>query len=105
MILTRYRILVSYRGDGFFGWQKQKSHPSVQGAIETALKEIAGKEIRVYGSARTDTGVHALAQNAHFDLPQIKFPLKQALNAKLPPDIYVKKSGRFHWIFIACITL
>ena len=68
--LSRYKIIVQYDGSYFSGWQLQKEKKTVQGEIEDALKVISGKKTRVpvHGSGRTDAGVHAYGQVAHFDL-------------------------------------
>ncbi len=63
----RYRLKISYDGTKFHGWQKQLNLPTVQGEIETALCKILGAPVSVLGASRTDTGVHAMGQVAHFD--------------------------------------
>ena len=68
--MSRYKIIVQYDGSCFSGWQLQKDKKTVQGEIENALKVISATKIRVsvHGSGRTDAGVHAFGQVAHFDL-------------------------------------
>ena len=66
--MPRYAITVEYDGGPFVGWQRQDNGPSVQGALETALAGLTGEEALVQGAGRTDAGVHALAQVAHFDV-------------------------------------
>jgi len=68
--LSRYKITIQYDGSFFSGWQLQKEKKTVQGEIENALKIITGTKTRipVHGSGRTDAGVHAFGQVAHFDL-------------------------------------
>ena len=68
--MSRYKITVQYDGSCFSGWQLQKEKKTVQGEIENALKVISGTKTRVpvYGAGRTDAGVHAYGQVAHFDL-------------------------------------
>lgn len=66
--MTRYKITIEYDGTDFFGWQKQEAHNSVQGSIEDAIFKLTKQEVLVYGSGRTDKGVHAHGQVAHFDL-------------------------------------
>ena len=61
-----YQILVEYEGTKYFGWQIQKKKPTIQGILQTALKKYFKKKITVIGAGRTDTGVHANAQSAHF---------------------------------------
>lgn len=68
--MPRYRITIEYHGDGFVGWQRQANGLSVQEALETALERMTGGYTRVQGAGRTDAGVHAAGQVAHFDLPK-----------------------------------
>lgn len=65
--MTRFKLTIEYDGGPFQGWQRQDHAPTVQGAIEAAAKKINGEPTTVYGSGRTDSGVHALAQIAHVD--------------------------------------
>jgi len=99
----RYKIKISYDGLDYFGWQNQPQKNTVQGEIEKALFKISGnKLITIEGSGRTDTGVHARGQIAHFDLPKSvnANELKIALNSLLKKDIrihsLVKTSQNFH---------
>ncbi|MCL2798030.1 MAG: tRNA pseudouridine(38-40) synthase TruA [Firmicutes bacterium] len=87
----RYKITISYDGSAFFGWQRQKDKPTVQGAVETALFKVYGQFFTVTGSGRTDEGVHAYGQVAHFDAPDTIAPDKMvnALNHFLPPSVRV----------------
>jgi tRNA pseudouridine38-40 synthase len=64
----RFKITVEYDGGPFVGWQRQPNGPSVQQALEEAVTALSGEEPFVQGAGRTDSGVHALAQVAHFDL-------------------------------------
>ena len=68
--MNRYKITIQYDGSSFSGWQLQKNRNTVQGEIENALKIISGSKdrIAVHGAGRTDSGVHAYGQVAHFDL-------------------------------------
>ena len=87
--MKRYLMTISYDGTNFCGWQSQKNERTVQQTIETALAIIAKEPVPIVGSGRTDAGVHALKQFAHFDFP-IKMTPEQillALNSKLPEDI------------------
>ena len=65
--MFRYQILIEYDGSKFVGWQKQKNGTSIQSTIEKVLKKILKKKILIYCSGRTDAGVHAVEQSAHFD--------------------------------------
>ncbi len=67
-MIHRIRIVVSYDGTGFHGWQVQPGLPTIQGTIQDVLAQIEGGPVQVHGSGRTDAGVHALAQVAAFDL-------------------------------------
>jgi len=90
--LPRFKIKIQYDGTGFRGWQLQKKDRTVQGEIEAALKILdQGEMIRVHGAGRTDTGVHATGQIAHFDFKtdMDSGSLKDALNGNLPRDVRV----------------
>ena len=101
-VLTKYRLVVQYRSDGFSGWQVQKDRPTIGGTIEAALARITGETPSVVGAGRTDAGVHALGQVAHFRLRR-SLPvdrLLKSLNGVLPSQIRVLRlslaSGAFH---------
>ncbi|PKN42711.1 MAG: tRNA pseudouridine(38-40) synthase TruA [Deltaproteobacteria bacterium HGW-Deltaproteobacteria-18] len=89
--MPRIRLTVAYVGTRYQGWQIQAQGATIQGAIEDKLARICGELVRVHGSGRTDSGVHALAQVAHFDVPESKahIPWQQALNSMLPDDIAI----------------
>jgi tRNA pseudouridine38-40 synthase len=86
--VTRFRLTVEFDGRPFMGWQRQPHGPSVQGAIEDAVRRIFGEEVAVHAAGRTDAGVHARGMVAHFDLdrPITPFRLLGALNAGLRPN-------------------
>lgn len=103
-----YRLRVAYDGARFHGWQRQKgTDRTIQQKIEEALSRILQEPIAVTGASRTDAGVHALAQEAHFETSRAVDPKKLAwgVNALLPPEIAVdrlrRSRGRFHARFDA----
>ena len=89
--MRRIRTIISYDGTNYVGWQVQPNGVSVQELLEKALYELTGEQIRIEGSGRTDSGVHARAQVAHFDtnarMSANKYAI--AMNMHLPPDIRV----------------
>lgn len=90
----RIKLTVSYDGTTYSGWQRQLNAPSVQQKLEDALQKLTGDPHTVNGASRTDAGVHALGQAAHFDtlsrIPSEKYAF--AINTKLPDDIRVTDS-------------
>ncbi len=106
--MKRVLLSVEYDGTAYAGWQRQLNGLAVQQVLEEKLSEACGHPVRATGSSRTDAGVHALAQQVHFDtscaIPPEKFPF--VLNTLLPGDIRVH-SGRevppgFHSRFLSC---
>jgi tRNA pseudouridine38-40 synthase len=88
----RYFLEISYNGTQYHGWQLQSNAISVQEVIEKALGHLLGSPTSIVGSGRTDAGVHASQQFAHFDGPEIdKERLHYKLNAYLPKDISINK--------------
>jgi tRNA pseudouridine38-40 synthase len=85
--MPRYKIIVEYDGAPFAGWQYQDNSPSVQRTIMTAIEAFCGEKVMVQGAGRTDAGVHALGQVAHFDLASERptDTIRDALNAHLRP--------------------
>ena len=83
----RIKLTLSYDGTDFCGWQKQENGLSVQQAVEDAVFSLTGEKVSVTASGRTDAGVHALGQVAHFDT-----------GANIPPEKFYKalKIGRAH---------
>ena len=84
-----YALILSYRGAAYAGWQRQSNALTVQQVLEEALADLLGTPVRVHGASRTDAGVHARGQVAHFVLAQ-GFPLRGLLhgtNRRLPEDI------------------
>jgi tRNA pseudouridine38-40 synthase len=104
----RYKLTIAYRGSRYHGWQIQHAQPSysgeppppgeglptVQGKLTRALQDVVGHKVALVGSSRTDTGVHAKAQLAHFDTDQLQIPtegMRRAVNHRLPDDILIRK--------------
>ena len=85
--MPRYKIIIEYDGTPFSGWQFQDNAPSVQGTIMIAIQAFSGEKVVVHGAGRTDAGVHALGQVAHFDLSTERETdiVRDALNAHLRP--------------------
>ncbi len=86
--MPRYRVTVEYDGGPFCGWQMQDNGPSVQGAVTDAIEKLSGERVTVFGAGRTDAGVHALGQVAHFDLGREWAPdkIRDGLNFHLKPN-------------------
>ncbi|MEK8023223.1 MAG: tRNA pseudouridine(38-40) synthase TruA [Candidatus Hydrogenedentota bacterium] len=91
----RIALLLEYDGTDFVGWQAQTNGRSVQVVIESSIKEVFHETTRIVGAGRTDSGVHAFGQVAHFDIrhgvPADK--VREALNTKLPKDVSVRSSA------------
>ncbi len=89
--MKRYLLTLEYEGTGYSGWQRQLHHKSVQEEVERAIFSVTRVHTTVMGASRTDAGVHALGQRAHFDtrldIPEHKWPY--VLNSLLPGDIRV----------------
>lgn len=105
----RWKITVEFDGRPFFGWQRQDHGASVQGCLEEAVRRFAQENVTVHAAGRTDSGVHALAMVASFDLekPATAEKVREALNFHLKPNpIAVVKAeameGDFHARF-TCI--
>lgn len=97
--VVKVRLTIAYDGAGYAGWQIQKVGLGVQQRIEEAFSRLFSKPVRVHGSSRTDTGVHALGMVAHVSLPREEFRMKPAklmlaLNAHLPEDIRIMAASR-----------
>ncbi len=86
--MPRYRITIEYDGTDFLGWQMQPGSATIQGRLIESLRRFSGESVAVRGAGRTDSGVHALGQVAHFDLNRAWMPgtLMNALNHHLKPD-------------------
>jgi tRNA pseudouridine38-40 synthase len=101
--MARFRLAIEYAGTRYSGWQMQKNARTIQGELHRALREVTGRaDFELYGSGRTDAGVHALLQIAHLDL-ETRLPpesLRRSVNDALPHDIHLlaldQVSRRFH---------
>ena len=91
MSTRRIKLVLHYDGTGYHGWQKQPDAPTIQGTLERAIETLCGAAVSVVGSSRTDAGVHALGQVAHFDVdcPVPTENIARALNNLLPNAIVV----------------
>ena len=85
-----YQIIIEYDGTNYVGWQKQKNGKSIQETIEKILKKLLKYKIILYGSGRTDAGVHAIAQSAHFSSP---FVIKNLVNFLKSLNFFLKKKN------------
>lgn len=101
--MPRYKLTIEYAGTKYSGWQIQQNARTVQGEIDAAVRTVTGrKDFELYGSGRTDAGVHALAQVAHLDVATNLPPesLRRKINDELPADINILSAlvvpHRFH---------
>jgi len=91
--MRNFKMIVEYDGTAYCGWQRQENGLSIQQALEEAIELITGEKVSVIGSGRTDAGVHALNQVAHFK-SNSTLPLDniyRGLNSVLPDDIVIKE--------------
>ncbi len=103
---TRIALVTQYIGTNFHGWQRQANYRTVQEDIEKAIAEITGESVTIHGAGRTDSGVHASAQVAHF---QIRSPIPPAnwakvLNSYLPDDVLIRASAQVPDDWHACFS-
>ena len=93
-MLRKIALIIAYYGAPFFGWQSQPVKPTIQTLIQNHLKEVSKEDIKLIGASRTDKGVHALQQVAHFETHSYIDPKKWApiLNKRLPKEVRVKAS-------------
>jgi tRNA pseudouridine38-40 synthase len=101
--MPRFKLTIEYAGTRYSGWQVQKNARTVQGELERSVRTVAPRQtFELYGSGRTDAGVHALAQVAHLELYTQLNPelLRRKINDELPSDIHVraieKAPHKFH---------
>lgn len=107
MITQRYKLTIAYRGTRYHGWQAQplmetytgnpppagEGIPTIQETLSRALARVVSHPVMLSGSSRTDAGVHAKGQVAHFDTDKVQIPaesLRTAVNHQLPPDVLVR---------------
>jgi tRNA pseudouridine38-40 synthase len=107
MQIVRYKLTILYRGSRYHGWQQQpalesyggelpppgEGIPTIQETLSRAIAQVVGHPVSIRGSSRTDAGVHAKGQVAHFDTTQQNIPaegLRRAVNHKLPGDILIR---------------
>src|SRR5262245_59652117 len=97
-LLKTFKLLLEYDGTRYSGWQVQKKRHSIQGVLQEALKRLTGEKIHVTASGRTDAGVHALAQVAHFKTSRHfkAEKIQEALNGILPDAVAVKAVEEVH---------
>ena len=91
-----YQIIIEYDGTDYVGWQKQKNGKSIQETIEKVLKKLLKCKIILYGAGRTDTGVHAIAQSAHFSSP---FVIKNLVNFLKSLNFFFKKKKYSYYFY------
>lgn len=91
----RVALIIQYLGTHFHGWQRQPQRRTVQSTIETAISEVWSRPVTLHAAGRTDAGVHAAAQVAHFDSQSPIPPARWAtiLNSRLPEDVTIRASG------------
>ena len=106
--MNRWYLKIEYDGRNYVGWQRQENGPSIQQSLERAIENFSNERIRVQGAGRTDAGVHALGQVAHFDLKKdfSADTVRDAINAHLRPQLISilvaqKVSDKFHARFSA----
>ena len=102
----RVALVIQYLGTNYHGWQRQPRESTIQAAIEDAIASVAGDQVTIYGAGRTDAGVHAAAQVAHFEyqgpIPAEKW--SKILNSRLPDDILIRSSAIVPSNWHACFS-
>ncbi len=96
--MRNIKLLIEYDGTNYLGWQVQPRGTTIQGLLEEKLSRLTGERIRLIGSGRTDSGVHALGQAAHFKTqsPMDTRTIQKALNSLLPHDIVIQEVEEAH---------
>ncbi len=92
--MRNIKLLIEYDGTNYLGWQVQPRGPTIQGILEEKLRLLTGQSVQLFGSGRTDSGVHALGQVAHFKTHSQMdvHTIQRALNGLLPHDIVIQKA-------------
>lgn len=100
------RLIIAYDGTDFHGWQRQPGQRTVQGEVEAALMRVARHPLVLFGSGRTDAGVHARGQVANFKttcaIPPDK--LRRAVQSRLPEDVAIHHADEVHPDFVASMS-
>jgi tRNA pseudouridine38-40 synthase len=93
--MRNIKLMIEYDGTNYLGWQVQPKGATLQGIIEEKLGLLTGESIQLFGSGRTDSGVHAIGQVAHFKTQSQMdvHSMQRALNSLLPRDIVIQKIG------------
>lgn len=97
--MSRFKLYIEYEGTRYSGWQMQKNSKSIQGKLyEAAEKIFKNERVEIYGSGRTDAGVHAICQVAHLDVKTMLAPeiIRMKLNDEMPSDINIIEVGKAH---------
>ena len=86
--MNKYKLIIEYDGNNFVGWQRQENGNSVQESIEKSIKLLTSEKVIVYGAGRTDSGVHAKGQVAHFEISKriSNYKIRDGLNQYLRPN-------------------
>src|SRR5256885_12190340 len=118
MRAQRYELTLAYRGTNYHGWQRQsltesykgptpeegQGIPTIQETVARAVESVVRHPVTLVGSSRTDAGVHAKGQLAHFDTDQIQIPpegMRRGTNSSLPPHIFIRNIEPVHDYFDA----
>ena len=91
--MRNIKLLIEYDGTNYLGWQVQPKGQTIQGVLEEKIGLLTGASVQLFGSGRTDSGVHALGQVAHFKTESRMniLTIQRALNSLVPPDIVIQK--------------
>ena len=102
----RVALIIQYLGTNYHGWQRQPQSQTIQAAIEDAISSVVKSKVTIYGAGRTDAGVHAAAQIAHFEyagpIPAAKWA--KIINPRLPDDILIRSSAAVPHDWHACFS-